>query len=304
MCGSHGQGPKVFSHLKLWLVCVQYAIHCVCIFGYALGACVCVCVYLTAYPWVSAWMYFLRVCVTVYCMQPCEAVRLLAASRLVFPKQAAGLWLRFVCVCAHVCVCTCLIVTVCKECTLNSPSLWCAFVPVCVILFMNVSVCQPVRLSVCFHLHLLVKWLPVIQSTGCVWLSLLVLVQSWAVAGPGAAPRGCHTVAAATLLKRNPQIWSSDDSSAISKFLQHNKYVLLLIVVTLYHTSFWKTAFSSHPKQRQQQLVTTVIQYLNAALLSLRDTRLWKTCGELSYTNDAWFPITELDNFCFSSNLS
>lgn len=140
----------------------------------------------------------------------------------------------------------------------------------------SLSICLSVSISTCF-----VKWFPVIQSTVCAWLSLLVLVQSWAVAGPGAAPYSCQTVAAATLLKRNPQMWSSDDSSAISKFLQHNKYILILIIVTLYHTSFWKTAFSSHPKQHQQQLVTTVIQYLNAALLSLWETHdsenLWWT---------------------------
>ncbi len=72
---------------------------CVCVWLHTHGylpectfwscACVCVCV---------------CVCVTVYCMQPCEAVRLLAASRLVFPKQAAGLWLRYVCECVCVCV--------------------------------------------------------------------------------------------------------------------------------------------------------------------------------------------------------
>lgn len=79
-------------------------IACVFLVMLLVRVCVHVCVCLTAYPWVSCLnVLFPTVFVTVYCMQPCEAVCLLAASRLVFPKQAAGLWLRFVCL--RVCVC-------------------------------------------------------------------------------------------------------------------------------------------------------------------------------------------------------
>lgn len=78
-------------------------------------------------------------------MQPCEAVCLLSASRLVFPKQAAGLWQRFVCVHACLSVCTHLLDNTVQG---VHAKLSLTFVCVCVILFISVSVSQPVHLSI------------------------------------------------------------------------------------------------------------------------------------------------------------
>ena len=157
---ARSQGPLSSKTATGVCVCAKYASRWVCIFGYAL--CACVCVWLHTHGYLPECTFWECVCVTVYCMQPCEAVCLLAASRLVFPKQAAGLWLRFVRVCVRACVCTCLIATVCEAVHAKfSLTVVRVFVPVCVILFMNVSLCQPVHLSVCSHLRMCVKWLPV-----------------------------------------------------------------------------------------------------------------------------------------------
>lgn len=88
-----------------------------CVIGYAVR----VLTWVRACVWLhtpgDAWIYFLRVCVTVCCMQPCEAVFPLAASRLLFPKQDAGFGSGL-----RTFVCTHLFNTECvHKCMLDSP---------------------------------------------------------------------------------------------------------------------------------------------------------------------------------------
>lgn len=141
-----------------------WGIHCLCIM---LLLCLCVC--LTASPWVSPWVYFLRVCVPVCCMQPCEAVCLLAASRLVFPKHAGGFWLRFIYIYIYVYMFVCVRACVHLFGSMNVQGQHTKLslaVIVWLYLCVNQSICLHVHLSVSFILHLVITWLPVILFKG------------------------------------------------------------------------------------------------------------------------------------------
>lgn len=128
-------------------------------------------------------MYFLRVCVTVYCMHPCEAVCLLVASRLVFPKQAAGLWLRFVYGRVCVCVCVHLFDSDCVQGVHAKFSLAVVCLCTCLCDFVYESVCLPACPSVC-----LFPSVPVTYMTSCLSIydmcfTIYCLCCSWSGVG-------------------------------------------------------------------------------------------------------------------------
>lgn len=170
------------------------------------------CVFVRVLTWVracvrlrtpgDAWMYFLRVCVNVCCMQPCEAVFPLAASRLLFPKQDAGFGSGL-----RIFVCTRLFNTECvHKCMLDSPQ----------VLFHSCLCDISMRVSV--HLHLVVKWRPVIPATVRVSLPLLASALEWGCISRG---QNLRMPVPKHLLPywRETQIHSSDGISLIYNYL-------------------------------------------------------------------------------------